>query len=817
MELVDGATLADRIIQGGIPLEEALAIAGQIADALDAAHSRKIVHRDLKPANIKFGADGRVKVLDFGLAKAIESPPPLGKADVVRSLEERLNRLLGPDSASDPEEPTVTAAHETRPGTILGTAAYMSPEQARGKAADQRADIWAFGLVLYEMLTGERLFGGETPTEILASVMKEEPNLEQAPAAVHRLLRACLQKDPRRRLQAIGDWTLLIDDAPAPAAAPSKAGWWVAVAVGIGLVITGVFLWRAMQPVDHPLTRMSVDLGPEAMTGLNTTVAISPDGRRLVFPARDSNGKQQLATRTLDQAEPTLLVGTDGAFDPFLSPDGEWIGFFAGGQLNKISVRGGAPVALCPAPQSYGATWSEDGTIIAALNIMAPLSKIPAGGGAPIPINRLTAGEVTDRWPQILPAADAVLFTTSSHLANQENGDIKAVSLRTGQVKVLVHGGYYGRYLPSGHLVYVRQGILFGVGFDVARLEVRGSPVPLLQNLAANATSGGGQFDISGETSGGTLVYLSGAASAQRWRVMWLDGSGKMQPLIALPGTYTSPRLSPDGRKLSFVIDGDAYVYDLDRATTTRLTFTRDVVTPVWAPDGRHLVVRSSSGSFTVSWIRSDGAGEPQRLMENQDVVVPWSFSPDGKHLAFQWRNSETGNDLWTLPLDLTDPEHPKPGKPELFLRTPAEELTQTFSPDGRWVAYRSNESGANEIYVRPYPNAIGGKWQISAGGGLYGLWSKNARELFYETQDNRIMVVEYTANGNSFVAGKSRLWSPQQLFFPGNANLDLAPDGKRFVVLSMPEQAGLGQGSVHVMMLQNFFDEIRRRVPTPK
>jgi serine/threonine-protein kinase len=778
MEYVEGEDL-----KGPVPLNRALEIAGQIAAALEAAHEKGIVHRDLKPGNIKIKPDGSVKVLDFGLAKsAVES------AQVT------------------PDSPTLLSGT----GMILGTAGYMSPEQAKGKEVDKRADIFAFGVVLYELITGQRPFRGETVSEILAAVIKEEPDLTNAPAKVRRLLRKCLEKDPRKRLRDIGDWDQPLDDRTVTVPSQSRLGWVAAGTLAIVGLLLGVGLWRATRPVDHPLTRLNLDLGPDAVAGLNTTVAISPDGRRIVYPVREADGKQLLATRLLDQAVPTLLAGTENGFDAFFSPDSQWIGFFAAGLLRKISVQGGAPLTLLPgATNPRGASWGDGGRIVATLNNLVPLSLLPAAGGPAKPITRLAIGQQTHRWPQVLPGGEAVLFTASITNIGNDNSDIDVVSLKTGQVKVVQRGGYYGRYVPGGYLLYVQQGALYGVAFDPARLETRGSPVPLLDDLAADTVNGGGQFDVSRT---GTLVYLAGKGTPQTWRAAWLDSSGKPQPLSLSAGQFEVTRISPDGRKLSFQNVGDIYVYDLEKKTPTRLTFSGGAAGAVWAPDGQHIVFQTKSALF---WIRSDGGGEPQRLLERQAPVIPWSFSPDGKRLAFFEVNPETLADIWTLPLDLSDPDHPNPGKPELFLRTPADERVATFSPDGRWIAYRSDESGTPQIYVRPFPAAGGGRWQISAGGGArFPIWSKNGRELFYETFDNRIMVVDYTVSGNSFAPGKPKLWSDVQLLYPGSVNLDLAPDGKRFIVLTTPESAGGGKNAVHVTMLQNFLDELKRRIP---
>jgi serine/threonine-protein kinase len=528
-----------------------------------------------------------------------------------------------------------------------------------------------------------------------------------------------------------------------------------------------------------------------------------------VYPVRGADGKQVLATRLLDQAVPTLLAGTENGFDAFFSPDSQSVGFFAAGLLRKVSVQVGAPVTLSPAAfNARGASWGDDDRIVAALSIFAPLSLLPAAGGPAKPITRLPIGQQTHRWPQVLPGGEAVLFTASITDIGNDNSDIDAVSLKTGQAKVVQRAGRYGRYVPGGYLLYVQQGALYGIAFDPARLETRGAPVPLIDDLAADTVNGGGQFDVSRT---GTLVYLAGKGTPRTWRPAWLDSSGKPQPLSLPPGQYAFLRHSPDGKKLLFQNAGGVYLYDLEKEATTPLTFGGGAG-PVWAPDSQHIVFQTKSALF---WIRSDGGGEPQRLLERQAPVSPWSFSPDGKRLAFQEVDSETLANIWTLPLDLSDPDHPRPGKPEWFLRTPADERIPSFSPDGRWIAYRSDESGTMQIYVRPFPAVGGGKWQISAGGGArFVIWSKNGHELFYETADNRIMVVDYTVNGNSFAHGTPKLWSDVQLFYPGSLNLNLAPDGKRFIVFTTPETSGDGRNAVHITMLLNFLDELKRRIP---
>jgi serine/threonine-protein kinase len=663
-------------------------------------------------------------------------------------------------------------------------------------------------------------------------------NAGAAPPRVHKLLRWCLEKDRKNRLQAIGDARMLLQEPTSEATAlvPSKwklsaLAWSVAALLTVVATSTSWIAWRATRPVDRPLIRFSADLGPEAVEGQRITAAIAPDGTRLAFPVRGPAGKPQLATRLLNQATATLLSGTENAIDPFFSPDSQWIGFFADGKMKKISVQGGAAVTLCDASGTRGASWGEDGWIVLSPTITSGLSRVPEAGGTPQVITKPgEKGEVVHRWPQILPGGQAVLFTGHTVAAAFDNASIEVLSLKTGQWKVVQRGGYFGRYLATsngaGHLVYVHQGTLFAVGFDLERLEVHGSAVPLLENVAGNDAVGAGQYDIARD---GTLVFLSGKSSTVFTTVAWMESTGKIYPLLASPALYLAPRFSPDGKRLALAVGptgaADIQVYDWQRDTMTRLTFTQRSIYPVWTPDGKHLVFQSqSSGANSLRWIRADGAGDSQLLLESKGGEPrPYSFSPDGQRLAFAELGMDTGYDLWTLPLDVSDPGHPKPGKPELFLRTPFDEREPAFSPDGRWIAHSSSESGSNEVYVRPFSGGApsgSGKWQISDGGGLHPIWSRDGRELFYETLDNRIMAATYTARGDSFVPDKPRLWSNTQimdLFGTGLWNLDLSPDGKRFAVVPRPDARAELKGSVHVTVLLNFFDELRRRVPVGK
>jgi serine/threonine-protein kinase len=619
-------------------------------------------------------------------------------------------------------------------------------------------------------------------------------------------------------LKAALSWALEQTPAAAAIHAKSKLPWALAGVLAL-LGVTGwAAYWRATRPADRPLLRLSVDLGPDAVTGQFTTTAISPDGTRLAFPAKSPDGRQILATRSLADTKPTLLSGTENGRDPFFSPDGQWIGFFADRKMKKISVEVSAPVTLCDAPNARGASWAEDGNIIVALNTRGPLSRVPAEGGTPQPVTRLK-GAITHRWPQPLPGSEAVLFTLSSTSSIAfEDANIAAVSLKTGEIKILVRGGYFGRYLPTGnstgHLVYVHEGVLFGVPFDPTRLELRGAAVPLLEDMASDPNSGAGQFSVART---GTLLYRSGKVSAQSWPVSWLDSAGKTKPLIAAPGFYMTVRFSPDGQRLALVqIEGTKYgifVYDWQHDTMSRLTFiTQRTVYPTWSPDGKHIAFGSAYG---LGWTRADGAGENQPLLDGKNLVMsPYSFFPDGRRLAFHELDPDTGWDLWTLGLDVSDPDHPKPGKPEPFLRTPFNERSPAVSPDGRWIAYESDESGRNEVYVRPFPGP-GGRWQISNAGGQLPVWSRNGRELFFQNPDNRIMVEDYAVTGDSFMEGRAHLWSDQQLSdVSGTLNYDQAPDGTRFAIFPELKATAEERGAVHVIFLLNFFDELRRRVP---
>ena len=790
MELIDGLTLSERLGQGPVPLDEALRIARQIGEALEAAHERGIVHRDLKPSNIKIKPDGTVKVLDFGLAKVTEET----------------------SSAGNPENsPTVTLEQATRAGTVMGTAAYMAPEQARGKPVDKRADIWAFGVVLYEMLAGQRLFQGETVSDTLAAVLTQEPEWNRVPPRAERLLRRCLEKDPKERLRDIGDARFLLDDRRDTTAAP-KSNWpWKigTAALAIVSVAALVALWLATRhDAAPPVLRLSVDLGDDAALAprRGTSMALSPDGSRIVFIIGRQILKPRLAMRRLDQSKAVLLAGTEGAEAPFFSPDGKSIGFFADKKLKKMDAGGGAPVALCDAPSQREGSWGEDDNIVFAPTNHSGLRRVPSSGGTPQMVTEMDEnhGENTHRYPQVLPGAGAVLFMNSPKFTTGE-GAIEVQSFKTGKRKTLVQTGAYGRYLPSGHLVYIHRGTLFSAPMDLGRLELTGPPVPVLEDVSFHPGTATAEFTFS---QSGTFVYAAANPEEQMRPIGVVDREGKVELLPLARARYTRPRVSPDGRRLAVTLEeapaANIWIYEWASQRFSRFAFLNgNSESPLWTPDGKYLLFSSDTQTpgAGIYMMRADGAGAPQRLVDGAGLV-PWSLSAQAEQMVYEVTGGPRLG-LWMAPLDWSDATHPKPGNAERLM----EETEASISPDGRWMAYGDGRSGTPEVFVRPF-RGTGGQKQVSAGG-RDPVWSRTGRELFYlGVQDYRITVAGYAVTGDSFSPSRPRLWNEMRV-----EGFDLMPDGKRVVAIPAADQKEV----THATFLLNFMDDLRRRVPAGK
>jgi Tol biopolymer transport system component len=825
LELVEGDTLADLIARGPLLLTALLPIARQLADALEAAHEKGIIHRDLKPANIKVTPDGTVKVLDFGLAAV----------------------------AQDPKTPNINATHSptltlaTQAGVIMGTAAYMSPEQASGAIADKRADVWAFGVVLWEMLTGRRLFDGETVSHTLAYVLTKEPDWStlptHTPASIRRLLRRCLEKDRKRRLADITSARLEIDDATMPAgeqvgstAPPATSTWrrvlpW-AIALTAVVALGGVLaLWAPWKPA--PTARVSkvlVDIGADASVSTagapGANIALSEDGRLLAYVAQRAAGSvPQIFVRRLDQLQATPLPSTDNATNPFFSPNGEWIGFFAEGKLRKVSTTGGSAIVLSDAPNGRGAAWAEDGTIVFAANSTpgSGLSVVPDSGGTATTLTKPESEETLHRWPQTLLGGKAVLYTASARAGSFDDASLVVHMIPQGTRKIVHRGGYLGRYLPSGHVIYVNNATVFAVRFDLDRLETIGQPFPVLEGVTASSGTGAVQLAVS---SSGTIAYLAGTFNTNETQILWMDAAGKTTPLQAMPTNWSNPQFSPDGTTLAIDVlergsgNIDVWLYDLARDTPTRLTFDLGLdAKPVWTPDGKRIVFSSSRGdktTFNLYWQRSDGTGDVQRLTESTNVQFASSWHPSGKFLAFYEQHPQAGMDLMILPVEGDEATGWKIGKPTPFLNTPFAEQEPMFSPDGRWLAYQSNASGGLSVFVRPFPGP-GGQQQVSSGAAAgFPMWSRTRPELLFITfGPPQVMVAPYSAAGESFRADRPRPWSPPGRYLqrPRIRPVALHPDGRR-VALGRGEDPQEATKADKLVFVFNIFDELRRLAP---
>jgi Tol biopolymer transport system component/predicted Ser/Thr protein kinase len=764
MELVEGPTLAERCARGPIPLEEALGIARQIADALEAAHEKGIAHRDLKPANIKIRPDGSVKVLDFGLAKASE-----------------------PTEVTD-DSPT---ASMTIPGTVMGTLGYMPPEQLRGEKVDKRTDIWAFGVIVYEMVTGKRLFRGKTTSETVSAVISDEPDWDATPVRLRRLLQRCLEKDPRRRLRDIGDAMPLVETGVVESGGRSGsrfdgAGW---IAGALALVVAALALVYFRAPVtEQPLLRLNI-APPEATHFPNsneTMPAVSPDGKYVVFSAVSGDGKSQLWLRPLDSLNAQLLAGTENATFPFWSPDNKWVGFFAGGKLRKMETSGGPSTELADAPNARGGTWNRGDTIVFGPTLYE-LQQIPAAGGTPRAFERVGSKSIARRFPWFLPDGRHFLYLYGSAAENFE--------VRIGSLDLSEHD----RTLPGtadslaiyaqGYLFYVRGYTLMARPFDPKGLAFTGEAVPVGEHIwVRGSTSALANVSVSGN---GVLLYRT----EPTMRLTWFNRAGKPLGTVGESATLRENGelrgvvLSPDRRTAAVEANdassgqADIWLYDVARGLRTRFTSDpAEDLSPVWSPDGRTIVFQSSrTGHFELYRKPVDGSRKEELLYADSQQKFPRSFSPDGKFLAYQVVEPQNGFSIRILP----DPLGP-PGasKPFPFTNTEFNEQTPRFSPDGHWIAYVSNESGRNEVYIAAFPGPGGGKKQISAEGGTQPRWRPDGKELYYLASDSHLMAAQVDGKSGAFdVRNVERLFGPLT-----SAGYDVSADGQRFLALVPPE-----------------------------
>jgi serine/threonine-protein kinase len=817
LELVEGQTLSERLKKGRIPLDETLDIGRQIAEGLEAAHEKGIIHRDLKPANVKVTPEGKVKILDFGLAKAFYEQA--ATADMSHS-------------------PTITD-EMTRPGVVLGTAAYMSPEQAKGKSTDRRADIWAFGCILYECLTGKRAFPGETITESIAKILESEPDWAQLPVEtssfVRAALRQCLQKDKARRLRDIADvWIGIQESATRPSepvAFPRRFSmWWTAGSVAAGALaatlVTVALMRHSRVAPTAPVTRAIIRIAPgQWLDGVRfrgrptrTAMAVSGDGSFIVYSAIPEDpglqARPQIYLRRLNQMDAAAIPGTEGGISPFLSPDGRWVGFWAGGKLIKTSVERGVPAVLCDVTSLFGASWGIDNNIIFSPRDDAGLFRVSADGGKPeaVTVPDKAKEEFSHRLPHCLPDGKGVLFTITREPWDDQPR-VAVLDLQTRKWQVLIEDAGDASYLPTGHIIFLRQGSLMAAPFDLDKLKMTGQPVPVVADVmqATNSTSNvqntcAGQFATS---DSGWLIYVTGSAVRDLENsLVWVDHEGTAQPITSFKGPFHVPRLAPDGQRIGYSTIGSEcrlHVYDIARGTDSPLTGEGKGSYPVWTADGRQLIFSWwKSGLPKLHWQPADGSSPMERLTTSEYIQCPGSVTPDGATLVFV--ETDAAGELGIRLLDLQSRRvTPVPN-------SRSNESYPAFSPDGRWLAYSSDESGREEVYVRSFPSP-GSKWKLSLEGGTEPLWARNGEQLYYRFQDQVWAVNVRT--GAAFTPGKPRLLFEKPGYRRAGplACWDISLDAQQFLMVKMEERKP--QPVSEMILVQNWFEELKRLCPT--
>ena len=802
LELVEGDTLADRIKAGPVAVEESLKLALQIAEALEAAHEKGVIHRDLKPANIKVTPDEKVKVLDFGLAKA----------------------FAGDQEANLSNSPTLSNA-ATQQGVILGTAAYMSPEQAKGKAADKRTDIWAFGCVLYEMLTGQAAFQGEDVTEILAAVVKAGVNLDLLPANIHPRVREaltrCLQKDVRRRYPDIADARYEIEKtladpdglfvqpgttAKAQTRYKTLLPW---ITAFIGMVIVGFVVWYLRTPEPRQVTRFYCELPKDQQFGDldERSLAVSPDGRLLVYKTNAG-----LYLRSMDELNARPVPGTAGAMAPFFSPDGKWVGYVSENQLKKIAISGGAPTILTGISATGSFSWGADDAIVYS-QVGKGIMRVSANGGVPEAI--IKEEKIALVSPQLLPDGKSVLFTRIGAMPYKTI----VQSLKSGERKELFAGDS-ARYLPTGHIVYAVENDLFVSAFDLDRLEAIGGPVPLVKGVLR--AGGPPQYDVS---DSGTLIYITGtSATTPESTLVWVDRKGKEERIAAKPDAYLNPKMSPDGAQLALTVyrmgnQADVWIWDLNREVMTRLTMDpAENVCPLWTPDGKRIAFTSDrEGEHRIYWKAADGTGKEELLgSPGGTTTCSSSWSGNGKSLLATVTNPSRGSlDIGLLHLG-------GDRKWDLLLQEKYNEVQPQVSPDGRWIAYTSDESGQLEVYIRSFPEVdSGGRRQVSRNGGESPIWSRDGRELFYRNGD-AVMAVQVMTGLNFGLSTPTELFRGAYTTFSTTLDQfepnpwDISSDGKRFLMIKKAsrDQSAADAPRPRINIVLNWTEELKQRVP---